>query len=66
MYVYIYIYIYTYITVACKFILLLIWKFLKQNKNLEIKKKRDLTILTISSISAFGIISFCCITQTRA
>ena len=60
-------YVYIYITVAYKFISLLIWKFLKQNKNLEIKKKkRDLTILTISYISAFGIISFCCITQTRA
>ena len=28
-----------YITVTCKFTLLLICKFLKQNKNLEIKKK---------------------------
>ena len=27
--------------VTCKFILLLIWKFLKKNKNLEIKKKRN-------------------------
>ena len=28
--------------VTCKFILLLIWKFLKKNKNLEIKKKKKL------------------------
>ena len=44
-YIYIYIYIYKqyiriYIKVTCKFILLLIWRFLKQNKNLEIKKKK--------------------------
>ena len=35
-----YIYIYIYIKVVCKFILLLIWKVLKQNKNLEIKKNK--------------------------
>ena len=32
-------YIYIYILVTCKFTLLLICKFFKQNKNLEIKKK---------------------------
>ena len=39
-YIYIYIYLYLYIKVVCKFILLLIWKVLKQNKNLEIKKNK--------------------------
>ena len=46
LYIYIYIYkqyIRIYIKVTCKFILLLISKFLKQNKNLEIKKKKKKT-----------------------
>ena len=35
-------YIHIYISrVTCNFILLLIYKFLKQNKNLEIKKKQS-------------------------
>ena len=40
-----YIYIYIYISrVTCNFILLLIYKFSKQNKNLEIKKKTVLKV----------------------
>ena len=40
-YIYLYIYIYIYIKDTCKFILFLIWKFFKQNKNLENKKKEN-------------------------
>ena len=50
--IFIYIYIYIYIKVTCKFNLLLIWKCLKQNQNLEIKNK-------VSKVKGSTKINYC-------
>ena len=47
-----------YIKVACNFILLLICKFLKQNKNIEIKKKKKHSIVELKKKKKHSIVEF--------